>query len=38
MRGLLEKVVNPGRYPQDVLHNQIRATLDRLDKVKELNK
>jgi hypothetical protein len=37
MRELLEKVVNPGSYPQDVLHDQIRATLDRLDKVKELN-
>lgn len=37
MRWLLDKVVNPGDYPQAVLHDQIRSTLACLDKVKELN-
>lgn len=37
MRWLLDKVVNPGSYPQSVLHEQIRSTLACLDKVKELN-
>jgi hypothetical protein len=37
MRWLLDKVVNPSDYPQSVLHDQIRDTLARLGKVKELN-